>query len=531
VRVGWRIVTDYPHSVSDVDIAEEGQTGGRTEPPRIRLRGVSKRYGPLLANVDIDLSVARGEIHAIVGENGAGKTTLMRILYGMVRPDTGTIELDGAVVDLPDPAAAIRRGIGMVHQRFELVEDLTALENLVLGRVPCRIGPVFDRQRALAEAEALAATLGAHIPWQRLVRDLGVGDRQRLEILRLLYHRADVLIFDEPTGVLTPQEADELFVVLRRLAASGRTIVFISHKLREVLALADAITVIRRGRVAWSGRADATDAATLATLIVGERVESVAVANRSAPGREVLRVSDLTAADDHGRVAIRDAGFVVRAGEIVGVAGVEGSGQQELVEALVGLRRIERGAIALDGVEMTRRGVRERRARGLAYIPADRDHEGACLPATLAENLIAGRQRRPEFREMGFLRWRGIGRWAAELLQRYEVRGGGPRTAAGSLSGGNLQRVVVARELGETPRLLVAAHPTRGVDVRGIAFIHRQLMAARETGAAILLVSAELDELLALADRLLVLFDGRIVAEVTTATPEQLGALMTGVAA
>jgi simple sugar transport system ATP-binding protein len=500
------------------------------EPPRLRLRGISKRYGALAANDEIDLSVARGEIHAIVGENGAGKTTLMRILYGMVRPDAGAIELDGDVVDVPDPAAAIRHGIGMVHQRFELVEDLTALENLVLGRVPCRFGPVFDQKRALAEAEALAATLGARIPWQRLVRDLGVGDRQRLEILRLLYHQADVLIFDEPTGVLTPQEADDLFVILRRLAASGRTIVFISHKLREVLALADAITVMRRGRVVWSDRADATDAASLAALIVGERVESVSVDSRAAPGKEVLRVAGLTAADDHGRVAIRDADFAVRAGEIVGVAGVEGSGQQELVEALVGLRRAERGTIALDGKEVTRLGVRERRSRGLAYVPADRDHEGACLPATLAENLVAGRQRRPEFRNLGFLRWSTIARWAADLLERYEVRGGGPRTAAGSLSGGNLQRVVVARELGETPRLLVAAHPTRGVDVRGIAFIHRQLTAARNAGAAILLVSAELDELLAMADRLLVLYDGRIVAEVTTATPEQLGALMTGVA-
>jgi general nucleoside transport system ATP-binding protein len=297
------------------------------------------------------------------------------------------------------------------------------------------------------------------------------------------------------------------------------------------LALADTITVMHQGRVVWSGRADATDAPTLATMIVGEPVEPMSEAARAAPGREVLRVAGLTAADDHGRVAIRDAGFAVRAGEIVGVAGVEGSGQQELIEALVGLRRVERGTIALEGADVTRLGVKLRRSRGLAYVPADRDHEGACLPATLAENLVAGRQGRSEFRRLGFLRWSEVGSWAAGLLKRFEVRGGGPGAAAGALSGGNLQRVVVARELGETPRLLVAAHPTRGVDVRGIAFIHRQLIAAREAGAAILLVSAELDEVLALADRLLVLYDGRIVAEVTTATPEQLGALMTGVAA
>lgn len=514
-----------------MNLPNEKPGNSQPTPPRIRLRGISKRYGNLVANDGIDLSIARGEIHAIVGENGAGKTTLMRILYGMVRPDAGAIELDGAVAELPNPAAAIRLGIGMVHQRFELVEDLTGLENLVLGRVPCRVGPVFDQKRALAEAEALAATLGARMPWQRLVRDLGVGDRQRLEILRLLYHQADVLIFDEPTGVLTPREADELFIVLRRLAASGRTIVFISHKLREVLALADAITVIRRGRVVWSGRTDATDAATLAGLIVGERIETATLDRPSAPGREILTVSRLTAADDHGGLAIRDAGFTVRAGEIVGVAGVEGSGQQELIEALVGLRRAERGAIALDGADVTRLGVAQRRALGLAYVPSDRDHEGACLPATLAENLIAGRQRRPAFRENGFLRWGAIGRWAGDVLQRFDVRGGGPRASAASLSGGNLQRVVVARELGETPRVLVAAHPTRGVDVRGIAFIHERLAAAREAGAAILLISSELDELLKLADRLLVVYDGRIVAERTTATPDELGALMTGVAA
>jgi general nucleoside transport system ATP-binding protein len=245
-----------------------GQDG--SEPPRIRLLGITKRYGALLANDGIDLTIARGEIHAIVGENGAGKTTLMRILYGMVRPDAGTIEIDGAPTDIADPAMAIRLGIGMVHQRFELVDELTALENLVLGRVPCRFGPIFDRRRALAEAEQLAATLGTRMPWGRPVRDLGVGDKQRLEIIRLLYHQADVLIFDEPTGVLTPQEATELFAVLRRLAAAGRTIIFISHKLGEVLALADTITVVRRGRIVWSGRVDNTNAAPLATFIAGQ---------------------------------------------------------------------------------------------------------------------------------------------------------------------------------------------------------------------------------------------------------------------
>jgi simple sugar transport system ATP-binding protein len=514
---------------------EGASSRGGPGSPRLRLRGVTKHYGSLLANDGIDLAVVRGQIHAIVGENGAGKTTLMRILYGMVRPDAGAIELDGALVEIANPAAAIRLGIGMVHQRFELVEELTALENLVLGHVPCRFGPMFDRTRALANANRLAAMLGARIPWERLVRDLGVGDRQRLEILRLLYHQADVLIFDEPTGVLTPQEAEELFGVLRRLASTGRTILFISHKLREVLSLADTITVVRRGRIVWSGPAGLTDAATLATLMVGERLEAppAVAAVAAMAGRVVLNVSGLSVADDHGGIAVRGANFAVRAGEIVGVAGVEGSGQRELVESVVGLRRAVRGEVSLDGATATDLDTHQRRARGLAYVPADRDLEGACRAATLTENLLAGRQRQPAFRRLGFLRWRAIDRWAAGLLERYAVRGGGPSTPAGSLSGGNLQRVVVARELGETPRLLVAAHPTRGVDVRGIAFIHRQLLAARAAGAGVLLVSSELDELLALADRLLVLFDGRIVAELPAraATPRRLGALMTGAAA
>lgn len=501
--------------------------------PRVRLRGITKRYGPLVANDGVDLTVAAGEVHAVVGENGAGKTTLMRVLYGMVQPDAGTIEVEGQPVVLADPGAALRLGIGMVHQQFELVDELTALENLVLGRVPRRAGVVFAKRAALAEAETIAAELGVRLDWERPVRDLGVGDRQRLEIMRLLYHRSDVLIFDEPTGVLTPAEADELFAVIRRLAAAGRTILFISHKLREVFALADAITVLRRGRVVWSGPAAASDPAALAALIVGDRVEPPALARTAPPGPEVVAVEKLTVADDRGGIALRDAGFAVRAGEVVGVAGVEGSGQQELVEALVGLRRGERGTIRLHGRVLNGRSVRARRARGVAYIAADRDRDGACRAATLAENLVAVEYRQPAFGRFGVLSWPAIRRWAAALLARFGVAGGGPETPAAAISGGNLQRVAVGRELHRPPTFLVASHPTRGVDVRGTAFVHAQIAAARDAGAAILLVSSELDELLALADRLLVLFDGRLVAELprAEATPQRLGALMTGLAA
>jgi len=497
------------------------------------LRGITKRYGDLVANDGIDLSAAAGEIHAVVGENGAGKTTLMRVLYGMVQPDAGTIELDGAPVVLADPADALRRGIGMVHQRFELVDDLSALENLVLGAVPRRAGLVFDRRAARAAADRIAAELGVRIAWDRPVRELGVGDRQRLEIMRLLYHRSDVLIFDEPTGVLTPHEADELFAVVRRLAAAGRTVFFISHKLREVFALADTITVVRRGRVVWSGAAATSDPASLAALIVGERIEAAATERRAAAGPVTLEVDRLAVADDLGTLVLAGASFAVRRGEIVGIAGVEGSGQRELVETLVGLREPAAGTVRLDGRSLDGRPVRVRRERGLAYVAADRDHEGACPAASLAENLVAVGFRDRPFAVAGWLRWGTVRRWAAALLERYEVRGGGPETPARALSGGNLQRLVVARELHRPPRLLVAAHPTRGVDVRGIAFIHRQLAAARDGGAAVLLVSSELEELLALSDRLLVLFGGRVVAAVAPAeaTPERLGALMTGVAA
>jgi simple sugar transport system ATP-binding protein len=371
------------------------------------------------------------------------------------------------------------------------------------------------------------------MPWDHLVRDLSVGDRQRLEIKRLLYRDADVLNLDEPTSVLTPGEVDELFVVLRRLAASGRTILFVTHKLREVFAIADRVTLLRAGKVVVSTRTADTDAVALAALIVGERVGEQPHRHGKADGPVVLRGAGLAAADDTGRVALWDANFTVRAGEIVGIAGVEGNGQRELVETLVGVRRAAAGEIMLDGRSLSTMSVHERRALGLAYISADRDGEGACRPATLADNVIATDFRRPPYARWGWLRWPAITRKATGVIERFGVRGGDPATLAGALSGGNLQRLVVGRELTPLPRLLIAAHPTRGVDLRGIAFIHQQLAAAREGGAAILLVSGELSELLDLADRVLVLFAGRIVADIAAAeaTPERLGALMTGLAA
>jgi simple sugar transport system ATP-binding protein len=497
------------------------------------MRGITKHYGSIVANDRIELNVARGSIHAIVGENGAGKTTLMRVLYGLVEPDDGVIELDGRPVRIANPATAIRLGIGMVHQRFELVESLTALENLVLGRMPTRNGLMFDREAALAAARDTATRLGVTMDWEAPVSALGVGARQRLEIMRLLYTNADILIFDEPTSVLPPQEVDELFAVLRRLAAEGRTIIFISHKLREVFALADRVTVLRRGRVVWSGPTAETTPASLAAQIVGDRFEVRTIPRMAPIGEPILEIVRLTVADDRGTLRLRDASLTLHRAEVLGIAGLEGNGQRELVEALVGLRRPLRGSIRLAGRPIEGLDVRSRRRLGLAYISEDRDIEGACLPATLADNVVAVRHAEPPYARWGWRQAGAVSTLARTVLKRFGVEGGGPMTPARALSGGNLQRLVVARELHEPPLVLVAAHPTRGVDVRGTDFIRRELEAARDGGTAILLVSEELTELIELADRLIVLFEGRIAGTLAArdATPERLGALMTGLVA
>jgi ABC-type uncharacterized transport system ATPase subunit len=518
---------DHPGLPALVQVDETGRVEAVADAPEQRphlvLRGITKRYGSVVATEGVDLSVARGSIHALVGENGAGKSTLMAVAFGLVSPDEGTIELAGEPVRLSGPHDALARGVGMVQQRFQLLEGLTALENLVLGREPAR-GPLLDRRAALRRAEELASSLKVRMPWHRPVRVLSVGQRQRLEILRLLYRDTSLLILDEPTTVLTPPEVEDLFNVLRRLREQGRTVIFISHKLREVQTIADRVTVMRGGRVVATLDARALDIGRVAELMVGDpRFASLAIDARladeqvgaveseSAGGEPLLRLEGVRVRRFAGDLALAGIGFDVAAGEILGVAGVEGNGQRELVETIVGLRRPDGGDVTIAGRNVTRASVGVRRAAGLAFISEDRDGEGVNLDGSLRNSLITLRFRRPPLARFSVLRFAQISRFVRSLMERFGVRAAGERATVRSLSGGNVQRAVVARELEGAPRVVVAAYPTRGVDVRGIAFVHEQLRAIRDAGGAVLLISEELDELLALSDRLVVLSEGRIV--------------------
>jgi ABC-type uncharacterized transport system ATPase subunit len=495
---------------------------------RIGARGITRRFGPVVANDGVTLDVAPGTIHAVIGENGAGKTTLMRILYGLDRPDAGTVVLDDVPVRLAGPAAAAARGIGMVHQELKLVDELTLLENLILGREPTRGGRI-DWTRARADADATAREAGVELDWGQPADRASVATRQRLEILRLLYRRADVLILDEPTAVLAPPQVAELMRLLRALRDRGRTIVFISHKLREVLELADTITVLRGGRVIGTVPVAGVDPDRLVRMMVGEAVPTVRTAPGGGAGEPLLSVSRLHARDAGGRPRLHGVDLEVRAGEIVGIAGVAGNGQDELVESIVGLLRPDGGAVTVGGADVTYAPVAERRRRGLAYIPADRRRDGLSLTSSVTENAIAGDRRADGLARAGWFRPGARARRAREIVERYRVRAGGLDAPAQSLSGGNQQRLILGRELERGPRVVVASQPTRGVDVKGSAYIREQLLALRGRGTGVLLHSEELDELAALSDRIVVLAGGRVAGEVAGPVRDyaELGRLMT----
>ena len=492
------------------------------------MRGITKRYPGVVANDHIDLDLKPGEIHALLGENGAGKTTLMNVLYGLAKPDEGEILLDGSVVQIAGPSDAIARGISMVHQHFMLVPVLSVAENIVLGMEPMA-NPVFlDVGEARKRIRELAARFGFALDPDVKVSTLSVGQQQRVEILKALYRDARILVLDEPTAVLTPQETEEIFVLLRRLAESGRSIVFISHKLYEVLEIADRITVIRRGKVVGERLPSQTSEDDLAELMVGREVQLTVDRGDSHPGKVALNLIDLKVKDDRGHEAVGGVNLEIRAGEILGVAGVAGNGQDELVEAIVGLRPVSGGRVELDGRDITGSSPRQVHDANVAYVPADRHRFGLILAFPITDNLVLNRYSDAPFARGIVRNEEAVLVEAKENIAEYDIRTPSPTATAGTLSGGNQQKLVVAREFDRNLRLLVLDQPTRGLDVGSIEFIHRQIIEKRNAGTAILLVSAELDEVLEMSDRISVMYRGQLVATMDgrTADKNQVGLLM-----
>ncbi|HWH33513.1 MAG TPA: ABC transporter ATP-binding protein [Egibacteraceae bacterium] len=497
--------------------------------PAIELRGIGKRFPGVVANDDVNLAILPGEVHAIVGENGAGKSTLMKILYGMQRPDEGEIRVAGEPVAFRSPKDAIAAGIGMVHQHFMLAGNLTVLENVVLGAEPRRFG-ALDWSEARWRLDAMARAHDTPLDPDRTVDSLSVGEKQRVEILKVLYRGARVLILDEPTGVLVPQEVDALFATLRELKAQGVTIAFISHKLHEVLAIADRVTVMRAGRTVTTVDAGSVTTGELAELMVGSELPSPSTRTTHVTDVPELEVAGLGARGEGDRWLVEGIDLSVRRGEIAGVAGVEGNGQAELVELLLGLRHADAGTIRLGGEDVTAWPTRRRREAGMGYVPEDRHARGLLLSAPLWENVMLGRQGAEPFAHRGILRPKAARERTREVIERFDVRTPGEHVAAHALSGGNQQKLIMGREILGLPKLLIAAHPTRGVDVGAQAAIWEEIRNARDAGLAVLLISADLDEIIGLSDRLHVMFRGRLVAELDPdeVTPEVLGSYMTG---
>ena len=494
----------------------------------LELRGITKRFGSLVANDGISLSVAPGQVHALLGENGAGKTTLMNVLYGLMQPDEGEILIDGKQARFHSPKDAIAAGIGMVHQHFMLVPVFTVAENVTLGIEQAdRVG-LLDRRRTRREVADLSRRYGLDVDPDALVEDLPVGIQQRVEIVKALVRQANVLILDEPTAVLTPAETEELFRIVRQLRDGGTSVIFISHKLREVQAIADTITVLRRGAVVGERAPDAT-AEDLASLMVGRNVQLRVSKTPAKPGGTVLDVKKLTVLGDDGRVRVNGMSFQVRAGEILGIAGVQGNGQTELCEALMGLRPAAAGSITLDGRDLTHATPRARLRAGVAYVPEDRTEDGLVGPFSVAENLILDMYDRPPFASGINLQLPAIAKNAEERIAEFDVRTPSAALPAGSLSGGNQQKVILARELGREHKVLIASQPTRGLDVGSIEFVHRRIVEQRDHGLAVLIVSSELDEIYALADRIAVMYEGKITGFRDPDVPAaELGRLMAG---
>ncbi len=498
-------------------------------PPVLELRGITKQFPGVLANDDINLTLEKGEIHALLGENGAGKTTLMNILYGLYKPTRGEIFINGQKIEIHSPTDAIKQGIGMVHQHFMLVPVLTVTENVMLGEESIQGGVFLNRKAVANRIREISKQYGLHVDPDAYIKDLPVGIQQRVEIIKVLYRHANVLILDEPTAVLTPQEVEELFGIIKSLVAQGVSLIFITHKLKEVLAVADRITVIRRGKTVGTTTPAKTGEQALAEMMVGRAVELKVQKQKAQPGQPVLAVNGLFVKNDRGQVAVNGVSFEVKAGEIVGVAGVQGNGQTELVEALTGLRHVETGAIKIAGQDVTNTSPRKITELGVAHVPEDRQQDGLVLSFPVKDNMMLNTYYNT-FAKGIVIDEDKVDKVAAQWVKDFDVRTPSINVPAATLSGGNQQKVIVAREFSRPIKLLIAAQPTRGLDVGSIEYIHGRIIEKRDEGAAVLVVSTELDEIRALSDRIAVMFEGRIVdiLPATHVTKEQLGLLMAG---
>ena len=496
----------------------------------IEMLHITKEFPGIIANDDITLQLRRGEIHALLGENGAGKSTLMSVLFGLYQPEAGTIKKNGEVVKINDPNDATALGIGMVHQHFKLIEVFTVLDNIILGAETTRMG-FLQKKAARAKVEALSERYGLKVDLDAKVEDITVGMQQRVEILKMLYRDNEILIFDEPTAVLTPQEIDELMATMREFAKEGKSILFISHKLNEIMAVADRVTVLRKGKYIGTVETKDTDKQSLSNMMVGRPVQLEVVKETARPGDAVLRVENLVVpSKGHKRNAVNNVSFEVHAGEILCIAGIDGNGQTELVYGLTGLEKSGGGSVTLCGHDISHASIRQRGTQ-MSHIPEDRHKHGLVLDFTLEQNMVLQRFQEPQFQHMGFIDRGAVRSYAEHLIEQYDVRSGqGPVTIARSMSGGDQQKAIIAREIDREKPLIVAVQPTRGLDVGAIEYIHSQLVAERDKGRAVLLVSLELDEVMSLSDRILVMYEGEIVGELDpkATNVQELGLYMAG---